>query len=224
VSAPSGEPSGVRLAATLAVVGLIAGLALVATYEATLPTIEANQARALRDAVKVVVPGSSSMQKLVLGPDGLRVAAEGDESPGVYAAYDAAGAFRGYAIVGAGPGFQDVIRLIYGFDPDRRVLTGMSVLESRETPGLGDKIYKDAAYVGAFDGLSVDPQVVSVKKGAKSQPYEIEAITGATISCNAVAKIINEGNRQWLDALPRAAGAPALVVPGETAGSEEPSR
>ena len=49
------EPSGVRLALTLGFVGLAAGLALVAGYEFTLPTIEANKARALRLVVNRVV-------------------------------------------------------------------------------------------------------------------------------------------------------------------------
>ena len=59
----------------------------------------------------------------------------------------------GFAIVTAKAGFQDVIRLIFGYDPRTRELLGMKVLESKETPGLGDKIEKDSAFVAEFRGV-----------------------------------------------------------------------
>jgi electron transport complex protein RnfG len=78
----------------------------------------------------------------------------------------------------------------------------MAVLESRETPGLGDKIYKDADFVASFDGLAVDPEIRAVKKGKKAASNEIDAITGATISSKAVVRIMNEANARWLERLP----------------------
>ena len=35
--------------------------------------------------------------------------------------------------------------VLYGYRPADRKVIGMWILDSRETPGLGDKIYKDAA-------------------------------------------------------------------------------
>ena len=58
----SSEPSGVKLALTLGVAGLLSGLALVGTYEATLPTITANKAAALQKAAFDAVPASRQMQ------------------------------------------------------------------------------------------------------------------------------------------------------------------
>ncbi|MEW8139698.1 MAG: FMN-binding protein, partial [Candidatus Thiodiazotropha endolucinida] len=98
----------------------------------------------------------------------------------------------------SGPGFQDTIRLLYGYQPKQRKVVGMEILESRETPGLGDKIYKDAEFVSNFDALSVEPEIVTVKRGAKAAPNEVDAITGATISSKAVVRIINQANQQWL--------------------------
>ena len=111
----------------------------------------------------------------------------------------------------AGPGFQDTIALLYGYRPGEKIVVGMEVLESRETPGLGDKIYKDAAFVGAFSALSVEPEIVAVKKGTKSQPNEIDAITGATISSKAVVRIINETQAKWSGQLPAPGSEPPLV-------------
>ena len=120
----------------------------------------------------------------------------------VYAAYRKDGAFAGYAIPGSGPGFQDTIALIYGYDPVRKRVIGMEVLESRETPGLGDKIFKDQHFVGEFKDLAVKPSIQVVKKGTGGAPNEVDGITGATISSKAVVRILNEANVLWLERLP----------------------
>lgn len=208
------EPGSTRLVASLAISGFLSGLIIIGIYVATLPTITENKARELRQAVFSVLPGVSRMQKLQY--DGERVVDKQDgkdDENTLYAGYDAHDRFVGYAFASEGPGFQDTIRLLYGYRPGERKVVGMEILESRETPGLGDKIYKDAAFVANFDDLGIDPQIVAVKKGSKTAPNEIDAITGATISSKAVVRIINEGNQRWLERLP--ASAPPLVEEGE---------
>jgi len=214
-------PSSLRLVLTLAIAGLVSGIAIIGIYESTLPTITANKARELREAVFKVLPGVSRMQALVYR-DGALVAAEkpGKDEPVVYGGYDVQSKFIGYAMPGAGPGFQDTIALLYGYTPDQKLVVGMEILESRETPGLGDKIYKDAVFVGGFSALSVEPEIVVVKKGTKSQPNEIDAITGATISSKAVVRIINETHTAWSERLPPAGSEPPFV-PTESAGKAE---
>ena len=206
------EVSSSRLVLTLALAGLISGIAIVGIYEVTLPTITMNKARELREAVFKVVPGVTQMQKLVYREGELTVTTETkkDEQP-VYAGYDEGGRFVGYAIPAAGPGFQDTIGLLYGYRPDRQMVIGMEVLESRETPGLGDKIYKDAEFVGGFKELVIEPEIVAVKKGKKSRPNEIDAITGATISSKAVVRIINETHVVWSARLPPPGSEPLMT-------------
>ena len=78
---------------------------------------------------------------------------------------------------------------------------GMQVLESKETPGLGDKIGKDPAFLKHFADLDlrldasgqalVNPLQV-LKGGAASERWQIDAITGATISSNAIGKLMNQ--------------------------------
>ncbi len=209
----SGKGS-IRLVVTLAVAGLISGVAIIGIYEATLPTITINKARELREAVFKVIPGVTQMQKLVYRNGELIPSTETkrDEQP-VYGGYDADGGFIGYAIPGAGPGFQDTIGLLYGYKPDRQLVTGMEVLESRETPGLGDKIYKDTDFVASFKELMIEPEIVAVKKGKRSKPNEIDAITGATISSKAVVRIINETHVVWAARLPRPGSEPLMTGP-----------
>jgi electron transport complex protein RnfG len=210
------EPPTVRLVATLALAGLISGIAIISIYEATLPTITANKARELREAVFKVLPGVTQLQKLVYTGGSLTPTTETvKDEQRIYAGYDKERRFIGYAIPGAGPGFQDTIGLLYGFKPDTRQVVGMEILESRETPGLGDKIYKDLEFVASFEQLAVEPEIVAVKKGKKSAPNEIDAITGATISSKAVVRIINETNEIWLSRLPEPGSEPPLSNGGK---------
>ena len=217
----SPAPGSMRLVLTLAIAGLISGVAIISIYEGTLPTITENKARELREAVFKVLPGVSQMQPLVFR-DGALVAEAKPEAgePVVYGGYDADGKFVGYAIPGAGPGFQDTIGLLYGYDAAGRQVLGMEVLESRETPGLGDKIYKDLDFVGNFQGLSVDPTIVAVKKGTRTRPNEVDSITGATIPSKAVVRIINETHTAWSDKLAEPGAEPPLEETNSAAGGE----
>jgi electron transport complex protein RnfG len=92
-------------------------------------------------------------------------------------------------MVSAEAGFQDLVKVIFGYDPKTKQLLGMKVLESKETPGLGDKIEKDQAFVSQFAGAQVP--LVGIKMGKRSNPSEVVMITGATISSKAVIRIIN---------------------------------
>jgi electron transport complex protein RnfG len=194
-------PSSARLIVTLSLAGLISGIVLVGVYELTLPRILANQARELREAVFKVLPGVERFQPMAYLDNRLRPVEEDTEEETIYAGYDTQENFVGYAIPGEGVGFQDTIKLIYGYQPGERVVVGMEVLESKETPGLGDKIIKDQVFKDNFSELAVDPEIVPVPTGTRSAPNEVDTITGATISSKAVVSIINATNRQWLSRL-----------------------
>ncbi len=70
-----------------------------------------------------------------------------------------------------------------------------------ETPGIGDKIIKDPTFLNNFEALQARPNadgsgleqaIVPVKNGTKTQPWEIDAISGATISSNAIARMLDD--------------------------------
>lgn len=214
------QPSSLRLVMTLAIAGLISGVAIIGIYETTLPTITANKARELREAVFKVLPGVSRMQALVYR-DGriLAVPEPQKDEPVVYGGYDEQGDFVGYAMPGAGPGFQDTIALLYGYLPHDKKVVGMEILESRETPGLGDKIYKDADFVAEFSDLSVEPEIVAVKKGTGTLDNHVDAITGATISAKAVVRIINETHVAWTEQLPAPGTEPPFASDDADSGT-----
>ena len=184
-----------RLVTTLAVAGALAGLAIVVVFGWAQPRIDAYRARVLQEAVLEVLKDPARYDPLFV-VDG-RVTAElpagmdSTQADRVFLGYDDAGAPVGFAVTGEKSGYQDVIRLIFGYDHQTRSLIAMKVLESKETPGLGDKIFKDLAFVGGFEGASAP--ITQVKPGERSgDPSEVETITGATISSATVITIINE--------------------------------
>lgn len=170
-----------RLVFALATVGFIAGVAIVASFQATKETIRKNKEEALQAAVFRVVPGAAKIEPWV-APDGRTY----------FVCYDASGEVAGVAIEASGQGFQDTIRILYGYSPKENAIVGMEVLESKETPGLGDKIANDPQFQSNFDRLVVDREVVLVKHGEKKNPWEIEAITGATVSSRAITNLLRE--------------------------------
>ncbi len=197
---------------TLGVAGLCSGLAIVGIFLVTQPMIERNRAEALEAAIYRVLEGAKTRVAFVIREGKLARFESPDNSlpkeEAVYAGYDEEGTLLGFAVPAEGPGFQDTIKLLYGYDAEKRRVVGMEVLESRETPGLGDKIIKDMNFVGNFRDLAVEPKIVAVK-GGRSQENEVDAISGATISSVAVCNIINESNSRWLERLDEAKGAAA---------------
>jgi electron transport complex protein RnfG len=191
--------------ATLGLTGLLSGLILVGIYLATQPMILRNQAEAMTRAIFRVLPGTTRIETFVSTNGELHRFESPDGSMptenAVFAGYGEDGSLVGYAVPAAGPGFMDTIKLIYGFDPRRRVVVGMAVLDSRETPGLGDKIIADPQFHANFRELAVEPEIVGVKRGEKTEPNQVDCITGATISSEAVISILNESTHHWLPVL-----------------------
>lgn len=214
VAAPA-LPQGWPMVRTLGGIGILCALFIVVTFQATLPIIEQNKAEALERAIFHVLPGATARATFQIAADGqLRPFAGTPVGGGrlVYVGYGADGAVAGVAVEGAGQGFQDVIRLLYGYAPDRGQVIGLEVLESRETPGLGDKIIADPAFLANFaaldvtltpDGAGLVHEVVAVKSGRKVHPWQIDGITGATISSVAVAAILQRSAASTLPILVR---------------------
>ena len=195
------EVSTFRLVATLAVAGAVAGLLIVLVNQHTKPIIDKYKAEQLQKAVYEVLPGVERYNTYYLVDNALSFAlpegAKESEYKRIYVGYDNSSQIKGVAISRGESGFQDVVQIIFGFDPATGNLLGMKVLDSKETPGLGDKIFKDQAFVDQFFAGPETP-LVGVKAGAgKGKPNEIDTITGATISSKVVIDIINHGLEEW---------------------------
>jgi electron transport complex protein RnfG len=186
-----------RLVSTLGVAGALAGLLVVMVYRWTLAPIEAHKGLVVQQAVAEVLEQPSRLDTLYLERGALTRQPEGNRSelPVAYLGYDAGGRRIGAAITAAEPGFTDVITLMLGFDPESGRIIGMKVLDQKETPGLGEKIEKDSAFVAQWHGLV--PPLRAVKKASPGATGEVQAISGATISSRAVTRIINNALDKW---------------------------
>lgn len=192
-------PSNSALIRTLGGVAALSGLLIVLVVEWTAPIIEQNRKEAIARAIFQVVPGATANQPYLL-TDTLTLD-DGSSSEGerIYAAYDENHQLKGIALATEGQGYQDVIQILYGYDPACQCITGMKVLKHAETPGLGDLILKDPPFLANFDALDVSLNasgdgianpVNAVKHGAKQNPWEIDSISGATVSSVAIGKMI----------------------------------
>ena len=197
---------------TLGLVATICGVLIVTAYEGTLDAVNANKKIALERAVFKVIPGAAKVDEYVATAAGIQPAAAAAPEGAVkfYAAYDQAGALKGIAAEGAAKGYADTVRVMYAYDPARQAITGLGVVSMRETPGIGDKIYTDQAFLKNFEALDVKLSadlkalanaVKVVKHGTKQNAWEIDAISGATVTSKAVGKGINESARKLLPLL-----------------------
>ena len=205
MSKPAPKPgdaqgSSFKMLRAMVGIGITSALLIVLAFELTRPRVQKLKAAALEQAILEVLPGTDSTHMLGVSASGELVDikdAEQDQRI-LYAGYDETGELVGYAIEAAGQGYADVIRILYGYDPEQQEVIGFQVLESKETPGLGDKIEKEQQFLENFQALDLSVnsegklknQVVTVKPGEKEKPWQVEGISGATISSRAVGDMI----------------------------------
>jgi electron transport complex protein RnfG len=180
--------------ATLTVAGTIAGLLMALLFSWAQPRILAEQDARIHGALQEVLKAPARVEPLyVYHGRVVRQLPAGADTAGVarvFEGFDAAGKPVGFGISGNGPGFADNIGLIFGWDPRTGQVLGMKVLESKETPGLADKITFDTSFIAGF-GRAAAP-LVGVKHGRETgDRHEVDMISGATISSSAVIRIIN---------------------------------
>ncbi len=96
----------------------------------------------------------------------------------------------GWSFNADGSGFADKIELVVAVDKDFEKLAGFDVLASNETPGFGDQIKYDY-YRDQFKGAPAEELKLVTSGEPKNIDAEIVAISGATVSSEAVVEIIN---------------------------------
>lgn len=192
---------------TLTLVAAISGLLVVLVVETAQPFIEENQRIAIEGAIFTVIPEASHWHEYRLSNDTLLPVEENENGIPVYIGFKKEGFLLGIAAEAAAQGYADTIKLLYGYDPGCECITGIKILKSTETPGLGDKIFRDKDFLANFQNLdarlnkeksALNNPIISVKHGKKTQPWQIDAISGATISSRAVAKALNTSSQYLL--------------------------
>jgi len=196
-----------KLAGTLTVIALVASLGLSAAYKATHEIKEQYDREAREGARRDVLPGAEDAVFEEVPTDSIV-----DGQPFVYyAARAAAGSpeVLGYTLTAYGKGYSSTIVAMVGVDPSFAV-TGLRIISQRETPGLGTKVQevlskntlwqvlsgRAVEEIGARPWFEVqfegrDAEGLKVVKSRSEDG--ILAITGATVSSEAVAGSVRRG-------------------------------
>lgn len=183
----------IRSGTTLALIAAICTALVAATYELTTERIAANEKAWLEKSLQPALAGviydtEVSESRLVISPP--------HELPGsdealIYRVYFDEQPVAALFAVTARNGFSGPIRILLGVDFDG-VVTGLRILQHRETPGLGDKIVSARSdWVYQFDGRSIgDPDVSGW--AIRGDGGEFDQLTGASITPRAVVKAMRD--------------------------------
>ncbi len=186
---PAASPARARLrgALTLIVAAMLAAALLSAVDRFTAPRIAENLAAERHKSLRAVLPpGSYDNQPHLDIIEALDPELLGSDKPlPIYRARLGAQPVAAVVTTVAPNGFSGPIRLLVGIGVDGTI-TGVRVLEHRETPGLGDKIEADkSSWIRGFRGLqSADPLTdawVLQRDGGN-----FDQITTATVTSRAV--------------------------------------
>ncbi|MGR9109018.1 MAG: FMN-binding protein [Gammaproteobacteria bacterium] len=190
-------------------IGILSALVIAVTFHLTEPRIRQNKQEALEKAIFAVLPDARSKVAFRFNEQGRfeKIDGKQENKERIYATYDANSQLLGFAIEARGMGYQDFIDLLYAYRPAEKALTGFTVLDSRETPGLGNKIATDKDFLRNFERLDVSlaadrktiaHPIETVRHGRAIDPWQIDGISGATVSSKAVGAILRQSTTRWI--------------------------
>jgi len=197
-------------------IGAICALVIVGVFQGTAARIRDNQERFLAAAIAEVLPAAITTVAVGLSTEGRLVRADATVELPVFLGYDAAGNLVGAAITAQGMGYQDNIRALYAYSFESKAIVGFKILDSKETPGLGDRVEIEPHFIANFEALDVRLDdsgtklahpVKTVKQGEKTEPWQVDGITGATITSTAIGDLLNASASLWIPVLERDAAS-----------------
>ena len=173
-----------RMILVLTLVGLVSGGFLAGVAALTKQRIALNMQAEIEAAIKVVVDDAEINQVLYEEDDFV-----------IYRELEEDGDLAGFAIQATGVGFQDKITLMFGLDASLAEITGLTIIDQKETPGLGAKIEEWESFLQFWEDRDATGRLTLRKPPAASLgellSTEINTITAATISSKKVMEIVN---------------------------------
>ncbi|MFO7885037.1 MAG: FMN-binding protein [Desulfobacteraceae bacterium] len=187
---------------------LIFGISL-AGVEITLgPRIEENKIRETMEKVPVVILGHDRAEKMETSGEHLNIQTKtirtGPQKRAkfytVYQAFFSDQTLAGFVVKASAQGYADKIELLLGIDSSIKKVTGIFILDQKETPGLGNKIV-EKEWLDQFSNRPFSAMPFVVVKEESDAAAEINAVSGATISSRSVTGIVNNTIHQLKDEL-----------------------
>jgi Na+-translocating ferredoxin:NAD+ oxidoreductase subunit G len=172
------------------------GAALAGVQTTLAPRIAENKQQETLRVIPLLIPGADVDQTVAVTVR----STEGRERR-VYQTFGDDGKHNGWVLPASGQGFVDTIELLIGLDVGLSTITGLYVLDHKETPGLGDRIQRQQ-FADSFRGRPLASSL-RVVKAEPSTSREIQAVSGATVSSWAVCEIVNAAIDQLREPLAR---------------------
>ena len=157
---------------------------------------EAEKIRSILDVLEAAFPQEASAQELVeISKEKIRQEKRGQLDVYLYVPSGGQGEVAAVAVEFSGPGLWGPIKGFLAMEPDMKTIRGIVFHEQEETPGLGGDIVTDG-FRGQFKGKTIadaagSPGIRIVQTGA-SAANEVDAISGATITCDKVEEMLNK--------------------------------
>lgn len=180
----------------LLIVTLVCVALLAVVNQVTRGPIEEAEINARAESYKVVYPDAAKFAEVDNTEEMLEKSAEmltgagydGCFANDVLAVTDNSGTVEGYVVAATSPnGYGGDIQVAVGITKDGK-LTGMEVISNAETAGLGSKC-TEPEFKDQFAGKNAS--TIAFSKTGASADNEIDAISGATITTNAVTEAVN---------------------------------
>lgn len=183
-----------------AVLGSVCALLLTAAASFTEPyktaNKEAEEILNILTALRVPLqPDISPGQLIEIFNANVRKESQGKQTIYVYLPPQAKDEPEAVAVRFSGPGLWGPIKGFLALEADMRTIRGITFYEQEETPGLGGEIVSDW-FRNQFAGKSIvdqagKPGIIIGTSGGKAGQNQVDAITGATMTCDKVEAMLN---------------------------------
>ncbi len=157
---------------------------------------KADEVRNILSVLKVPFDPQSSSQELVdVFERSVKIQPRADLTLYLYIAPDAEEKVVAVAVPFVGPGLWGMIEGFLALEPDMKTIRGVTFHKQEETPGLGGEI-ASSWFRAQFEGKSIlsaagTPGIRIRLGGTASAANEVDAITGATMTCQKVQDMLN---------------------------------
>ncbi len=184
-------------ALVLFLITLIAGVALAAVYDITKDPIETAELAERAEAYRTVFADAADFASdetvdAAVAEAATRLADAGmapvSVSDALYA-LDENGNRIGCVMTVNAKGYGGTIQFTMGLTADKTI-SGISILSHSETAGLG-ALCTDESFYGQFAGKPA--QALKVVKTGATEPEEVDAISGATVTTKGITDGVNAG-------------------------------
>ena len=176
----------VKLGLILFTITAITGLILGVVYEITAGPIALTQQRLKNEALSAALPEADAFESQPLADSAPVIVTDVQKASG-------SGAHAGYCVTVTPKGYAGPVEIVVGITVEGK-LRAIRILSQSETPGLGAKAATDA-FMGQYTNKKVES--LAVVKAPPSSPEQIQAISGATITSDAVTSGVNIALEYW---------------------------